>query len=936
MIRYFANRWVSVTSLVVMAMSSLVVSPVSAEDRPVHIAIETGNTLHSGILEKVGDELGIEFRYREFTDYSQVFEALDSGQIDIVPGITYTRQRAREYAFSEPVMSEQLYFTYPTQASGEPIDPASVTKVGVDLASVYGRYLRNIDVEVVPYQTLKEATHLLNSGEIDAVISNISQAKLFASENFESINTGNYLPIRPASYITRKSDQDMVELMKLIVGEVIASEQYVKLVEKDTADYIEFRKEAILNAYKRSGISVEQPLRAGIEDYYPYGYWPETGGQQTGLSVELFFAACEILQIRCENQTTQEDTWEKLIEGFKEGEYDVIAPVSITEERRSFMHFSHPFLTAPSQLMRRAKYKRGAYTNVSELVHERVGVVIGDVNHELLSNLLPMKELQLYSSWEEMTDALLAEQVDYIAVDEVYLNSLLRDSPALPVEKAGEITTHNIETATFAFRKTPELEAFEVFFSQALDLVTENINPKYIYVPDWQTLLRDNIKEKERVERGSTLVLIFLVLFLIVTAAAAVLYWRRAHIDAQTGLRNRSYLYQKYSQKLHDRRALAFVHIQNSREISHSYGHLVCDEVAKFVAKKLLKGVPKTQPSRDKQVYRFSDYEFVVACDRSPTIYDRLSTKVSELVYSFNDNPIKVKVAVGIYEGSGLSVKESLNYARVAMLKNRQEASAYRLCDDEILKEYEIETELNQLIKSGEIYQHIHYVYQPKFKDNKCVSAESLVRIALPKAGPISPYFFIRYLEKSNKMLEVGIKLIDINLSNCKALTDRGIKVAVNISAQQFSTENFSQVIHDLCAQHQLDPQDIILEMTETELAESYENMEANLFAVKEMGFRLSLDDFGVGYSSLSYLCQLPLDEVKIDRVFVTDIHSNPPNQQLVKSMVTVAQELGYTLIAEGVETEQEYQWLKDNQVEYYQGYYFSKPKPLDELLPEL
>jgi len=124
--------------------------------------------------------------------------------------------------------------------------------------------------------------------------------------------------------------------------------------------------------------------------------------------------------------------------------------------------------------------------------------------------------------------------------------------------------------------------------------------------------------------------------------------------------------------------------------------------------------------------------------------------------------------------------------------------------------------------------------------------------------------------------------------------------------------------------------------MTETELAESYEIMKANLLAVKKLGFRLSLDDFGIGYSSLSFLCQLPLDEVKIDRTFITRIHANRPSQQLIKSLVTVSQELGYTLIAEGVETEQEYQWLKDNQVEYYQGYYFSKPKPLEELLPEL
>ncbi|MGY3572659.1 transporter substrate-binding domain-containing protein [Vibrio paucivorans] len=783
MVRKVVNQIQLLIGVFFPHVAVLLAPEASAGNSPIHVAIEAGNTLHSSILEKVGEELGIEFRFREFTDYTRVFEALDSGEIDIVPGITYTRQRAKAYAFSEPVMSEQLYFTYPIQSSGEPIDPATVDTLGVDIASVYGRYLKGIDVNVVAFRTLDEAKLLLRTGQIDAVVSNISQAKLFASESFESINTGSYLPIRPASYITRKSDVQMVKMMRLIVGEIVSDEYYINLVEQAKEDYVEFRTQAIREAFKRSGIYIEQPLRVRVENYYPYGYWIKENEEQVGLSVELFFAACDILEVRCENQTEKNSVWGEMLEEFKQGKFDVLTPVSITEERSRYMHFSHPFLSAPAHLMRRAGYKREAYTNVSELVHERIGVVVGDVKHELLSNLLPMKELQLYDSWKEMTNALLAKQVDYIAVDEIYLNSLLRDNPVLPVEKAVEITAHNIETATFAFRRTPELEEFEVFFSQALDLVTENINSKHIYVPDWQSLLRENIKEKERVERGSTLVLIFLVLFLLVTVAAAVLYWRRAHIDAQTGLRNRSYLYQKYSQKLDDRRAIAFFHIQNSREINHSYGHLVCDEVAKFVAKKLLKGVSKTHPSRDKQVYRFSDYEFVVACDRSPSIYEKLSNRVSELVYLFNGNPIKVKVAVGIYEGSDLSVKESLNYARVAMLKNRQEASSYRLCDKEILKEYEIETELNQLIKSSEIYQHIHYVYQPKFKDNKCVSAESLVRIALPKAGPISPYFFIRYLEKSNKMLEVGIKLIDINLSNCKALTDRGIKIAVNISA---------------------------------------------------------------------------------------------------------------------------------------------------------
>ena len=229
---------------------------------------------------------------------------------------------------------------------------------------------------------------------------------------------------------------------------------------------------------------------------------------------------------------------------------------------------------------------------------------------------------------------------------------------------------------------------------------------------------------------------------------------------------------------------------------------------------------------------------------------------------------------------------------------------------------------------------HLYYQIQVD-NEHHPLGAEALVRWVHPKRGMVSPAQFIPVAEESSLILDIGLWVLD---TACRQLAQwggneqtRNLELAINVSAQQFRLHGFVDVVAAALRAHQVDPSRLKLELTESVVLSDVADVVAKMHALKALGVKLSLDDFGTGYSSLSYLKQLPLDQIKIDQSFVRDIATDPNDAVMVKTIIDMAQNFRLNVIAEGVETEAQLEFLKQNGCMAYQGYLFSKPVPIEE-----
>jgi EAL domain-containing protein (putative c-di-GMP-specific phosphodiesterase class I) len=247
-----------------------------------------------------------------------------------------------------------------------------------------------------------------------------------------------------------------------------------------------------------------------------------------------------------------------------------------------------------------------------------------------------------------------------------------------------------------------------------------------------------------------------------------------------------------------------------------------------------------------------------------------------------------------------------------------------------------IENELRDALQRNEMELH----FQPQVDtDGRIVGAETLLRWHHPERGMVSPADFIPVAEETGIILALGEWVLATACAQLKSWMDATEPelredfpgIAVNVSPRQFRQQDFFQRVQHVIRQAGVDPRYIELELTEGMLIENIEDTADKMERLSDLGVRLSIDDFGTGYSSLQYLKRLHLDRIKIDQSFVRDVPADSSSATIVQTIIIMAHNLGLGIIAEGVETETELQFLRENGCYTYQGYYFSRPLPRDE-----
>lgn len=243
-----------------------------------------------------------------------------------------------------------------------------------------------------------------------------------------------------------------------------------------------------------------------------------------------------------------------------------------------------------------------------------------------------------------------------------------------------------------------------------------------------------------------------------------------------------------------------------------------------------------------------------------------------------------------------------------------------------------LEADLRVAVESGQLSLH----YQPQIDGNRrVIGAEVLLRWAHPARGTVPPDEFITLAEETGLILPIGLWVLESACTQIKAWSafpaTRALQLAVNVSARQFRQPEFVAQVNQVLTETGADPTRLKIELTESILIDNVADTIARMQALKALGVRFSADDFGTGFSSLSYLKRLPLDQLKIDHAFVRDIASDPSDAAIMQTIVTLGKILGLDVIAEGVETEAQLDRLIEFGCFAYQGYLFAEPLPLAE-----
>lgn len=293
-------------------------------------------------------------------------------------------------------------------------------------------------------------------------------------------------------------------------------------------------------------------------------------------------------------------------------------------------------------------------------------------------------------------------------------------------------------------------------------------------------------------------------------------------------------------------------------------------------------------------------------------------------------------IGVTLFKGDLASIDDLLKQADLAMYKSKAAGrNTVRFFDPSLevaLKERAmLEDDLRLAIVEKQFFLH----YQAQMSGDQLTGTEALVRWQHPRRGLVSPMDFIPQAEDTGLILPIGHWVLETACTQLAQWAEKPefahLTMAVNVSAHQFRHHGFVDQVIEILKNTGANPKKLKLELTESLLVSNVDEVIEKMFSLKAKGVCFSLDDFGTGYSSLTYLKRLPLDQLKIDQSFVHDVLINPSDASIAKTIIVLAQNLGLGVIAEGVETEKQREFLAGLGCHACQGYYFSRPLPLAE-----
>lgn len=546
---------------------------------------------------------------------------------------------------------------------------------------------------------------------------------------------------------------------------------------------------------------------------------------------------------------------------------------------------------------------------------------------------------------------------DYM-INQIYFDNLFNNSPEAIAIVNAEFRILNINDK---FKKAFQYDLLEIVNKDITKILCEQT----IYDPfcDFRESIIEGkcIRREVRIKRrdDSTLDLLLFICPIVVDRNFIGAYFIYSDIsetkekenkikmltynDSLTGLFNMKFFldnldYEVFknnsNENTKEKLVILILKVNEFKEIKNALGHFAGEQVLKEFALRLRASV-----GIEDTVARFSEDEFAILMPRIDTLYEveRLSNNIIknlEDYFSVGNGEFQITTCIGIavYPDDGMDSTTLIRKADIAMSKckiqNNNNATRFEKSLDKEIQEYFWIK--NDLLKLG-LKEELYLDYQPIYSidTNRLVGAEALIRWNHGEKGIIPPARFIPIAEKIGMIHPIGEWVLLKACSQNKEWQELGydpIYISVNVSVLQLEKPDFTKRIKKILEKSMLKPQYLQLEITETFFTQNYELIQDTIKELGKLGIKIAIDDFGTGYSSLGQLCELNINNIKIDRMFIDGVDGNINKSKIVKGIISLAESLNITLTAEGVEREEELKFLNANRCTFVQGYLFSKP----------
>jgi diguanylate cyclase (GGDEF)-like protein len=387
-----------------------------------------------------------------------------------------------------------------------------------------------------------------------------------------------------------------------------------------------------------------------------------------------------------------------------------------------------------------------------------------------------------------------------------------------------------------------------------------------------------------------------------------------------------------------DRFALVYLDINNFTYLNETYGYKVCDNIIKCLAEYLA-----TKVNNPNYVTRVTSDKFAILCtdiESDQQIYDTIDEILSDgcnICISDYVFYITMSAGIALFPEHGRDIDTLMRKAETASYLAKKSGKDINLYSDELQKDMIEQVQMINKLQNGIEKEEFTLFYQPEYNliTNEIIGVEALVRWPHPENGFIPPDIFIPIAERSRQIYSLERWIINAALHQKQQWEENGlekIELSINLSSKTLESESNFQKIEEIISSYQVDFTKIIFEITETIILTQVDLAIERLNRLRAYGIKIALDDFGTGYSSLTHIMKLPIDIIKIDKSFIQSIPHGNEETVITHNILSLAHELNYRVVAEGIETQEQLDYLKLTSCERGQGYLLCKPLPGDKL----
>lgn len=891
--------------------------------------------LHNSIAYRYGSILESFFHVNVEVvedEWKNLYQNLKKEELDLLLDFTLSERRKNDFNFSIPIHNEKLYVVSNNKdISLDEWRDLSGKEIAVLIDSSYSDYIKefkkknNLDIkikEVDSFHNLKYNYMVSHTGDL-------------FYEGLDVLELADVAPIGiglPKSKIMLKKVIDKAlrhkhkhQLLEMLGSERTARKRvaFYKNLTKAEKNYLKKKKEI--------EILVDS-------DFYPVFYYDKDKKDYDGIFSRILTETSILLDkpIKIINHSPEE-SWNSMYERFKEGEGDITI-MYFNLERANIHDFSKPLEYTDIILASNGKKKN--------IFNMKIGVVQGDISEKIaLKNFSKSNQIIKFKKSEDMIGALKDGSISSCAIS----NDMF-------------IYYHQTRFDLF-LKKLKTLEKVPICFTvqkgndtllSILNKTTDGfINQKGIKNKFFEELLTVKIaKDIEQNNRKklilSVIILIVIVITVMIAGTKYVLHkklHKLAYYDHLTTALNRI-SFEKEMNKINflkDGGLGMYIDLNEFKLINDNFGHHAGDMILKEVICRL------KRVFKNGLVYRLAGDEFFIFLKDIPledgvTLAKEAMKELKKPMYIINKE-FKISVSIGIclLDEEVSNLENFLHRADIAMYsaKDKKEGGIV-IATNELVDQFEEDKNLEKELKKALCTEGIIPYFQPKvdLQTNNIVGLEALARWIHPKKGIISPVVFIPLAEKTNQIQKLDFLIAESTIKKLKKWIDQGtvdknFKASFNISVKTFEEEDVYEQIKFLLNKYDLPGKNIEVEVTENIFINKLNKMLDELKFLKEdLGASIALDDFTAGHASLRGLSQLNIDTLKFDKSLLHIIKENSEKgKNIYSTLVKLSKDMGYTSVAEGIENIDESNFVKNEGVDYGQGFYFAKPMPEDKFI---